>query len=427
MIAINPNPDNNTSSGPVTPSLASSNNLPVNSKFAGVQWIDPKPATNLPKDKAGKMRVRASKIVNSELFSGLPKIFSIFGVGYSLFSLMQIGEKGFKDTAKKMIAPLLIAAASLGFDYSIRPWMKDFTEIPVPTPKVDLEKDLCWDKKDFNLFLRTLKLFMGDTTNYLGDVNSTQSQELHGTKRDGLLILAGPPGNGKTAMAYGIGNLANKPIHSIKVSQSGFSSAIEEAFATAKKKNAILFIDEADAIIRSRNDKTTQAFLETFNRYQRENPVRVILATNSYSDMDNAIQSRAYVFSLGNPAVDLKKDIFKKKLLEQGLKSIAYENLLTKDLKALQDLLAKYDLSGRDIESVVQDLKVIAEMRISQQMIDKHSTNLKAEEVLGSNEVCIKLSDVEQTLKEFGEMKKRAKKESISASAGADFLKALAG
>ena len=410
MIALNPNFDNK----------------PGPSKFAGVQWTDPKPATNLPKDGAGKMRVKASKIANSALFDLAPKILSVFGIWYSLTSMMQLSEKGFKDTAKKIIAPLLIAGASLGFDYSIRPWMKDFAEIPVKTPKVDLEKDLCWDKKDFNLFLRTLKLFMGNTTNYLGDANGTQQQELHGTKRDGLLILAGPPGNGKTAMAYGIGNLANKPIHSIKVSQSGFSSAIEEAFATAKKKNAILFIDEADAIIRSRNDKTTQSFLETFNRYQRESPVRVILATNSYSDMDTAIQSRAYVFNLGNPGVNLKQDIFKKKLLEQGLKPSAYENLLTRDLKALHDLLAKYDLSGRDIESVVQDLKVIAEMRINQKMIDNHSVSIKAEEVLGPEEVCIKLSDVEQTLKEFGEMKKRAKKESISGAAGADFLKALA-
>lgn len=395
-------------------------------RFAGIKWVEPKPAGNLEQDKSSAMRARASKMLQSDLVSVAPKILSVFGIWYSLSSLMQLSEKGFLGTIKKMIMPLIIATTSLGFDYSIKPWLQNFAEIPIKIPKVDLEKDLCWDKKEFNLFLRTLKLFMGDTTNYLGDASSTQKQELHGTRRDGLLILAGPPGNGKTAMAYGIGNLAAKPIHTIKVSQSSYPSAIEEAFATAKKKGAILFIDEADAIIRSRADRTTQAFLEIFNRYQSESPVRVILATNSFSDMDSAIQSRAYVYSLGNPGLDLKQNIFTKKLLEQGLKPSAYKRLLTQDSKALYDLLAKYDLSGREIESVVQDLQVIAEMRINQQMIEKHSLNDKPEKVLGAEELCIKIADVEQALKEFGEMRKRANNDSSPKESAANISKALA-
>lgn len=376
-----------------------------------IEWREPEAASNITKDGAGTLRVKAEKIVNSELFSIMPKVLSVFGVWFSLTALLQIGEKGLKDTMKKMMAPVGIAAASLGFDYFIRPALKDFVEIPAQTPKINLE-DLCWDKTYLGNFKRTLKLFMGDTTNYLGDREAKKA--MHGTKRDGLLILAGPPGNGKTAIAYGIGNHAKKPIHTLKVSESSSSSAIEAAFKAANKKGAILFIDEADAIIRSRSDRVTQAFLETFNRYQRENPVRVILATNSFSDMDSAIQSRAYVFNLDNPGVELKTDIFNQKLQEQGLKSSTYRSLIDNDNGALKSLLAKHDLSGRDIESIVQDLKVVAEMRINQQLIQRNLETSNPEEVLGHEEVRIKIQDVEIALKDFIQMKKSAKKTSIS-------------
>ncbi len=393
---------------------AQSRNIASKAKDLGlgnIKWQEPKPASNITKDGAGLLRGKAEKVVNSELFSIMPKVLSVFGVWFSLTALMQVGEKGLKETFRKMIAPLGIAVASLGFDYFIKPSLKEFVEVPAQTPKVNLE-DLCWDKKHLDSFRRTLKLFMGDTTNYLGAKKATK--ELHGTNREGLLILAGPPGNGKTAIAYGIGNHAKKPIHSLKVSESSSSSAIEAAFKAAHKKGAILFIDEADAIIRSRSDKVTQAFLETFNRYQREKPVRVILATNSFSDMDSAIQSRSYVFNLANPSVELKTDIFNQKLQEQGLKSSAYKSLIENDNNALRDLLAKHDLSGRDIESIVQDLKVVAEMRINQLLLQRNLDSLNPEEVLGSDEVRIKIQDVEIALKDFVQMKKSAKKTSIS-------------
>jgi SpoVK/Ycf46/Vps4 family AAA+-type ATPase len=341
----------------------------------------------------------------------MPKILSVFGVWFTLTPIMKIGEKGFASTVKSIVPPAVIAGLALGFDYLIKPVLRNFVEIPAQTPKVNLEDDLCWNKKDLQNFKRTLKLFMGDRTNYLSDKDA--KHELHGTNRDGLLILAGPPGNGKTAIAYGIGNLANKPIHSLKVSESSSATAIETGFKEANKKGAILFIDEADAIIRSRGDRVTQAFLETFNRYQRENPVRVILATNSFADMDSAIQSRAYVFNLANPDQGLKLDIFNKKLLDQGLKQEAYNKLLSQEQDALKKLLGEHDLSGRDIESVVQDVKVVAEMRVSQQMITQNKSGDDPSGVLSPDENRIKLDDVKVAIEELLQNKQKAMKTSI--------------
>jgi SpoVK/Ycf46/Vps4 family AAA+-type ATPase len=292
--------------GPALMEAVSSQKPSSNSKigvFGDIHWNNPERADNLPKDTKAKLRERAERIVNSELFSVMPKVLSVFGVWFTLTPMMKIWEKGLADTVKSVVPPALIAVLALGFDYKVKPWLKNFIEIPTPTPEVNLEKDLCWDKDDLQNFKRTLKSFMGSKSNYLR--NKAAKNDLHGTNRDGLLILAGPPGNGKSAIAYGIGNLAAKPIYSLKVSETSSSAAIEAGFKEASRKGAILFIDEADAIIRSRGERVTQAFLETFNRYQRENPVRVILATNSFAEMDSAIQSRAYVFNLSNPSQDL--------------------------------------------------------------------------------------------------------------------------
>jgi SpoVK/Ycf46/Vps4 family AAA+-type ATPase len=349
-------------------------------------------------DKNSPNRAKAGKILKSEFVSLSPKVLTGFGLWYTLTGIMQIGKKSFFDTLREIFVPVLISASALGFDYYAKPKLTEFSEIPVQTPKVDLDKDICWDPSIKKTFEKTLKLFMGHSSNYLIEPDS--KAYIHGTKRDGLLILAGPPGNGKTAIAYGIGEIANKPITSVKLSEIGFGSALEEAFQKAKRKNGILFIDEADAIIGSRSDKITQSFLETFNRFQRESPIRVILATNSFSELDTAIQSRAYVFNLPNPSTDLKLEILKQKLQQARVKESAYQWLLGADLAKLKTLLEPKIFSGRDIESLVNDAIVIAEMRINQNPSDQSAKVIKYE-------------DFEIAVNEFNTQKQLAKKESI--------------
>lgn len=366
---------------------------PKKNLLAELKWTEPQPASNVPKDTLANLRSKAAKMVNSELFNLSPKILSVFGVWFSLTGLMKLGEKGLAKTLKDLAMPIIVAITALGFDYFAKGSLKDFINGPEKVPVIDLEKDLCWSDKNLENFTKVAKLFMGDATNHLGSDNPNQS--LHGTRRDGLLVLAGPPGNGKTAIAHGIANLAKKPIITLKLASTFSGNDLETAFADALRKNAILFIDEADALIRSRAEKITQTFLETFNRYQRENPVRVILATNTFDVMDPAIQSRAFVFNLGNPDKNLKLEIFQKKISEIGLKVSAYEDLMSSESNKLADLLDKYALSGRDIESIIQDARVIAELRISRAIVNKST---KAE-------MKITLNDIKQALDEFIESK----------------------
>lgn len=378
--------------------LDSTKSNPPQGYLRDIKWLEPKPATNLTPDKHSTNRAKAEKFLKSEFVSLSPKVLTGFGLWYTLTGIMQIGKKSFFDTLREIFVPVLIAASALGFDYFLKPKLTEFSEIPVPTPKVDLDKDICWDPETKKTFEKTLKLFMGHSSNYLTEPDPKSS--IHGTKRDGLLIMAGPPGNGKTAIAYGIGEIAKKPITSVKLSEVGFGSALEEAFRKAKSKNGILFIDEADAIIGSRRDKVTQSFLETFNRFQRESPVRVILATNSFNELDPAIQSRAYVFNLSNPNLELKIQILKQKLQQAKVKEPAYQALLGADLPKLKTLLGSMNFSGRDIESLVNDAIVIAEMRINQNPSDQSARVIKYE-------------DFEIAVNEFNTQKQLAKKESI--------------
>jgi SpoVK/Ycf46/Vps4 family AAA+-type ATPase len=363
-----------------------------------IKWLEPKPASNLSVDKNSSNRAKAAKFLKSEFISLSPKILTGFGLWFTLTGIMQIGKKSLLNTFKEIFMPILIASSALGFDYFLKPKLIDFSEIPAQTPKVDLDNDICWDPDSKKTFEKILNLFMGHSSNYLTEPNSNSS--IHGTKRDGLLILAGPPGNGKTAIAYGIGEVAKKPIVSVKLSEVGFGSALEDAFQKAKNKNGILFIDEADAIIGSRSNKITQSFLETFNRFQRESPIRVILATNSFNELDPAIQSRAYVFNLTNPNLDLKIDILKQKLKQARVIKSAYQTLLRDKLPELKALLDQVNISGRDIESLVNDTIVIAEMRINQNSND-------------ASQRVIKYEDFEIAVQEFNKQIQLASKESI--------------
>ena len=85
--------------------------------FQDVKWNDPKSATNISKDAKIKLREKAERLLNSELFTLMPKILSVFGVWFTLTPIMKIGEKGLSTTVKSIVPPAVIAGLALGFDY----------------------------------------------------------------------------------------------------------------------------------------------------------------------------------------------------------------------------------------------------------------------------------------------------------------------
>ena len=186
------------------------------------------------------------------------------------------------------------------------------------------------------------------------------------------VLLVGPPGTGKTLLAKAVAGEAKVPFFSL--SGSDFvemfvgvgASRVRDLFQTAKSKSpAIIFIDEIDAIGRSRgknqitgaNDErenTLNQLLTEMDGFGTNHHVIVIAATNRADVLDKALV-RAGRFDrqiyIDLPELHERKEIF-----------IVHTNNLKINKKLDLDFLAKQTpgFSGADIANLCNESALIA-------------------------------------------------------------------
>lgn len=166
------------------------------------------------------------------------------------------------------------------------------------------------------------------------------------------MLFYGPPGTGKTwganLIAKTLGKeLLNVSAANIQTSEPGGANRnIEEAFATAKKKGQVLFLDECDGLITDRSHvgmilaseiNTLLTCLEKFDGV-------VIFATNRADTLDPAMARR----------ISLMVEF---KLPSEKEREAIWEVLLPKKMPLAKDVtikkLAKFDLSGGYIKNAI--------------------------------------------------------------------------
>lgn len=128
--------------------------------------------------------------------------------------------------------------------------------------------------------------------------------ESHGIEPVGRLLLHGPPGCGKTMTAHLIAAELGLDVMTanfdtlVSSSLGGTASNIGRLFDLASSENALLFIDEFDAIARSRggtNDvgemnRVVVSLTQNMDRYPAGRPL--VVATNMYDSIDRAVLRR---------------------------------------------------------------------------------------------------------------------------------------
>ncbi|HCS00268.1 MAG TPA: hypothetical protein DIS68_05595 [Lachnospiraceae bacterium] len=137
------------------------------------------------------------------------------------------------------------------------------------------------------------------------------------------LLMAGPPGTGKTMSANAIAGELSLPLYQVNLSNTvdkyigETEKNLEKAFSFAEKNNVILFFDEADALFGTRSEvhdsKDRYANTEISYLLQRMEAYDgiVLMATNIKGNIDPAFMRRIrYVAHFENPDEEMRRAIW---------------------------------------------------------------------------------------------------------------------
>ena len=144
------------------------------------------------------------------------------------------------------------------------------------------------------------------------------------------LLMAGPPGTGKTMSANAIAGELSLPLYQVNLSNTvdkyigETEKNLEKAFSFAEKNNTILFFDEADALFGTRSEvhdsKDRYANTEISYLLQRMEAYDgiVVMATNIKGNIDPAFMRRIrFVAHFENPDEEMRRAIWESCITDE--------------------------------------------------------------------------------------------------------------
>ncbi|OTA94097.1 hypothetical protein M434DRAFT_384647 [Hypoxylon sp. CO27-5] len=267
-----------------------------------------------------------------------------------------------KDDSECLIYSPLVK----GYSLTKKKWYKLF---------VSNISDITWDNSFDRLVLGSdeKELLLGFAETKLH--RSTEFDDFVSGKGNGVIILlAGPPGVGKTLTAESIADQMRVPLYPLSAGELGTSpekveNRLYQALTLCQEWDAVLLLDEADVFLETRSTSNLQRneLASIFLRLLEYFKGLMFLTTNRRDSIDPAFQSRIdLTIGYDDLAEDSRFGIWKNFIGENANFQGAGES-------KLRDL-ASHEMNGRQIKNVVKLAGMLATRR--KQSLD--STHLNA-------------------------------------------------
>lgn len=241
-------------------------------------------------------------------------------------------------------------------------------------------------------------------------------KELTDSIKSPIICLVGPPGVGKTSLAFSIAKALNRKF--VKISVGGVNDEAEiighrrtylgsapgriiNGIIKSRVSNPVFLIDEVDKMTKDIKGDPASALLEVldpeqnsmfYDNYIEEafdlSKVMFILTANNVNDIPYALRDRLEIINLSSYTIFEKLDISKNYMYDKLLK----EHGLTKSNIVIEDDILKYIIEGytkeagvRELERVLSKImrKVAKEIVSTGKRIKKVITKEILEEYLG--------------------------------------------
>ena len=206
-------------------------------------------------------------------------------------------------------------------------------------------------------------------------------KELTNSIKSPIICLVGPPGVGKTSLAFSIAKALNRKF--VKISVGGVNDEAEiighrrtylgsrpgriiDGMIKAKVSNPVFLIDEIDKMTKDIKGDPASCLLEVldpeqnslfYDNYIEEaydlSGVMFILTANSVMDIPYALRDRLEIINLSTYTIFEKLDIAQNYMMGKLLK----EHGLTKNNLVIDDEMMKYIISSYTKEAGVRELE----------------------------------------------------------------------